>query len=290
MPLMQRTLHAFQIHAHVNGSALSDYKLLFERIKSMPARQRRMIIEERVITLSAIKIAKDFVIVTAQDGDKNVKPLLYDTATNHERVGTTAANEVVSVRTHAVIDLRTRYVAIEYNRKGAKAAQILAILTQLALTFEEYRRITIEMPPIVGEGFFEELEKYTRVRLATVEMVRPNFDWDDCVDPVMGVAKDSGAQKVNITFTAEAQESLSKRAGILSSIKRIVRSGRAIFSNILVRGNKQGIRGEVPLKLNNHADQRKVDVDPNPLDGHPVPASVIQGLMKYLKDLSEAEE
>jgi hypothetical protein len=284
---MQRTVHAFQIHAHIQETALEDYRQLFRRIKSIPAKKRRQLIEERVITLSAVEMTKDFVIITAQDGDKNVKPLLYDTATNEERIGEKEANEVVSVRTHAVVDLRTRFVAVEYNHRGAKASHLHQILSQLSLEFDEYKRITIEMPPLVGSGFLAELQKYGRIRMASVEMVRPNFDWDDCVDPIMAVAGQSEAQKIEVSFFAQPKESLSKSRGIVGSVIKIIHRGKAIFHNIILRGMKEGERAETTLKLRNHTEQRKIEVSASADDGHPVPGEVIQGLMKYLNDLRE---
>ncbi len=290
---MQRTLHAFQVHAHIQGTALDNYKELFQKIKSIPARRRRHIIDERVITLSDIKLTKDYVIITTQDGDKNVKPLLYDTATNKERVGEKEANEVVSVRTHAVVDLNTRFVAIEYNHRGAKASHVHQIISQLALEFDEYKKISIEMPPLVGSGFMEELKMYGRIRMAKVEMIQPNFDWNDCAEPIMGIAGESKAHKIEVTFFAHARDTLSKGAGIIGSIVRIVRSGKAIFHNIVLRGLKDGEKSETTLKLINHTEQRKIEVSASLDDGHPVPGEVIQGLMEYLSDikkLSEAEE
>lgn len=287
---MDRTLHAFQLHAHIDEAPLENYRTLFERIGRVRAKNRERQVEDRVIALSDIQITKDYVIITVQDGDQGVKPLFYDRLKNEERVGDKNRDELLSTRTHAVLDLRTRYVTVEFNMRGAKASHVLALIWMIAQKLEGMKDLTMEMPPIIGGEFLQELEKYSRIRVAQIKMVRPNSNWEDCVDKLASVSEASNAQKINVEFIAVKGQSLNQGHGIIATVKSIAKRGLGIITNATLWGHKQGSSKEVPLKLKDHTDQRKVTVEKSPTDGYPEPKNIQYRLIEYLEDLRKHQQ
>lgn len=287
---MDRTFHAFQLHAHIDGDPIGNYRTLFESIQKVKPKQRKRQIEDRVIALSKIELTRSFVILTVQDGDTDVKPLFYDQETNTERVGDKEKSELLSTRTHAVLDLTTRYMAVEFNMRGAKATHVQSLIWMIAQNLPGMKNFDLEMPPVVGAGFLEELEKYSRIRLARVNMVRPNDSWDDCAEVLTGEAKSSNAQKIHVEFIASTGQSLSTTHGIIGTLKQLARKGLGLIENAYILGRKAGSAKDVPLKLKDHTEQRKVMVEKVGADGYPEPAVIKTALMQYLKDLRQHDE
>ncbi len=284
---MKRTLHAYQLHAHVQNAPLDDYRVFFEKIKKVRPSKRSHQIEDRHIFLAEISIHKDFILLAAEDGDAHTKPRLYNPQTNQERIGDKGDDELLSTRTHAAFDLRTRFVTVEFNQRGAKATQILGILREIGSRLQGYAGLSLEMPPVANEEFLRELHKFNRIRVATVQMVEPNVDWEDCADKLSGMAKESEAKKIEVTFTASRDGSIAKEYGLLGSIQNLIRRGKHIFNNVVVRGSRTDSKQEAMLKLHNHTEQKKVEVAKSLVDGYPEPKAVQQALLQFLEQLAE---
>lgn len=200
---LKRTLFAYRLHGHLKGKAVQDYHALFQSVERIPPQNRAERINDRAIALPRIEIEGDCVTLTAYEGEIDLHPLLYDLESTNERTGTLRKNEVVATRTHIIIDLQTRHVVAEYNHRDAKALDVVDLIASLARRNSVYGGLTLELPPIAAEGFLEELRKFERVRVASIELVRPNFNWDDCEDALGKFAGDSNAARIGVTFTAQ---------------------------------------------------------------------------------------
>jgi hypothetical protein len=190
-----RRIDAGTLHAHIGEEPLRRYRMLFEHISRMD-RGERIYHEsdDRIIALPHVEVDRNHVFLTAYEGDLGVNPLIFNTANSSERLEHLGQAEVVATRTHAVIDLRTRRAVVEYNQKGAKSSHIAIILQQLS----GIDGLSVHFTPIVQQSFLEQMEQFRRVRVARVQLMRPNSSWNDAEDRLLGIAQDSSAQRVEL--------------------------------------------------------------------------------------------
>ena len=240
--------------------------------------------EKRLYALPVVEVFPNRVLLIAYEGDIGKKPLFYNRENQSERVANLRANEILATRTHALIDLKTRTIVVEYNRGGAKAYDLLNIIWNLAKTLG-YENLTMEMPPIIGESFLKELAQFRRVRMATIKMVRPNTNWNDCEVALAKTAEDSDAQMIEVSFSAAKKESLSKSRGLLGMIKEIIADRRGVLKNVQVFGKKTNAAKETSVKLHNHLENRKVEISQSEDDGHPNSDEIKAELHNYLNDI-----
>jgi hypothetical protein len=279
-----RRIDAFVMHGHVYEEYLEDYAELFQKIEAITPSDRCLEQGERQISLPTVTLENGRVRMVAYEGDKGVNPLIFNIEEGSERHTRLRNNEILATRTQAVIDCATRKVVVEYNQRGAKSSDFASMISAFGARALGNEAFNFELTPIPGDSFLEELRKYGRVQLASVKLIKPNPDWNDAEDALSGLAADSGARTFEVVMTAQRQNSLSFRHGILASIRHLVGRSHPNLKDVRIQGVKEGQVAKSTLSLLNHCEHARVKVPRGP-DGYPDPAAVTFHLDQYLNQL-----
>lgn len=253
-----RKLEVWALHAH-RLRADVDYHQFFRDLKRVPATERIYQTTDKVIVLPQIVVYKNgFVKLQAYEGPRDTQPLVYDTVSGTERLAATRASEVVATKTHAYIDTRTREAIIEYNHRGAKAVDIATVLGAVGRKLPAWRGVYVELVPQVDREFVEELDRFERIRTASVRLSRPNVDWTDFSNRFTDFAAESDAQSGQVEMNARRGRSLAKDRGIVAALRRFARAEQSSVQSATVRGTREGESAETSLSLNDYKAHQKV--------------------------------
>lgn len=268
-----RRVDAFVMHGHVYEDYLEDYAELFQKIEAITPSDRCLDQGERQLSLPTVTNSNGRVHLVAYEGDKGVNPLIFNIEVGSERHARLHRNEILATRTHAVIDCATRKVVLEYNQRGAKAADFASMISAFGARALNNEAFNFELTPVAGGTFLEELQKFGKVQLASVKLIKPNPDWNDAEDALTDLAADSDARMFEVTMTAQRQGSLSFRHGILASIRNLVTREHPNVKDVRVQGLQVGNPAKTTLSLRHHCEHARVKV-PRGTDGYPDPSAV----------------
>lgn len=284
-----RRLDVYTLHAHVDREP-PDYVDLFRRLADLPAESRSIVDSDRLVALPHFDVEDDVASIIAVEGPVGVTPLIYNLERQTERAQPLQPGDVVVNRTHARINLESRRVLVEYNQRGAKAADIAATLQRSGRRIDAFKKLQLSLVPVIGEDFAEALDGFERIRTARVRLSRPNFDWDDWVDPLTDAAGDSDAAAANVEFSAPRNGSLSKTAGIVRFLKRATgRAGPSPIESASVSGRRAEDDADVTISSRGFVVQRRVTI-PRAPDGQLRDADVFGALDVYEEDLRREGE
>jgi hypothetical protein len=254
-----RRLDVFGLHIRT-GSTPVDYRALFTGLAAMDDEDRKLDIGERTVAIPVLKIRGNLARLVAYEGERGRRPLFYNEESGRERIEKLRPGEILATRTHGLIDLVSREAIIEYNHRGAKARDIADTLEELGqpLTPNE---LTLELNPMVTETFQDELKRFKRIRVASVKISRPNFNWDRTYGNLMQGARESNAQNVELSMSADRGESLSKAKGLIGFLRRLAQPEvLSIFKNAHVTGTREGEEEETTIALANYVENQRVTV------------------------------
>jgi hypothetical protein len=256
-----RKLEVWAIHAHRDRRGEVDYRQLFRDLAKLDPTERIHTTSDKVIALPSITVYKSGLVrLQVYEGPRDTQPLVYDTEDGSERLATTRATEVVTTKTHAYVDTETREAIIEYNHRGAKAHDVAVVLGAVGRTLSQWRGLYVELAPQIDREFVEELERFERIRSASVRLSRPNVDWTDFSNNFTAFAADSDAQSGQVEMNAQRGKSLSKTGGIVAALRRVARAHKSSVQSATVRGIREGEAAETSLSLNDYKAHQKVSV------------------------------
>jgi hypothetical protein len=253
-----RKLEVWSISAHLGGHA-ADYLAMFKAIAALDSSQRQYDDGERVVALRTVQISEGKVYLVALEGPHG-QPIIFDTADSSEETAALRPSQVVATRTHALVDLSSREVLIEYNHRGAKAFDIAAVLGVAGRRAPKWSKLYVEISPKVDLTFAQSIRQFERIKSAGVRIGRPNYNWTDWAEELSDAADDSDAQTADIEFTAGRGETLSKTKGIISFIKARAAEKAASMKNAYVVGRRPGDDSDTKVTLNDHKEHHRVGV------------------------------
>lgn len=242
------------------GDTPVDYPQLFKGLASIVDEDRKIDIGERTVAIPILKIQGNLVRLVAYEGERGQRPLFYNEESGQERIEQLRPGEILATRTHGLINLTSREAIIEYNHRGAKARDIAKTLEELGRPLIP-QELTIELNPMVTESFQHELERFKRIRVASVKVSRPNFDWDRTYGNLMTGARESNAQTVDLSMSADRGESLSRTRGIIGFLKRLAQPEvLSIFKNAHITGTRENEQEETTIALANYVENQGITV------------------------------
>lgn len=254
-----RKLEVFALHVR-NGQAEIDYSGFFRSLSAMPSAERCYDISDKIIAFPQLVVERGFLRFTAYEGERGLSPLIYDTTRGTERYEDLRAAEMVATKTHGLINLTTREAVIEFNQRGARANDIAQAIGQAAAVLPAFHDVEVELNPVADQSFVEAINAFDRIKIATLKIARPNFDWTDHRDALTEAALASNAQTVAVTMYATRSTSLSKSAGVVSFIKALATHPIATLKGARVTGTKADEIGDTTVSLAKHIEHTKVNV------------------------------
>jgi hypothetical protein len=221
--------------------------------------ERTFATQEKVVAIPTLQVFKSGLVrLQAYEGAPDVQPLIYDADEGSERIARVRDSEVVATKTHAFFDMSTREVVIEYNHRGAKAQDIAAVLGAAARRIPAWQGVYVDLVPQIDRAFIDELDRFDRIRLASVRLARPNVDWSDFRNKFNEFAADSNAQSGQVEMNAGRGESLSKDDGVVSALREIAQADVGVVKNAVIRGTRPGESAETSLTLHDHKAHQRV--------------------------------
>lgn len=278
----ERKLFLYAIHAHVAGTALDDYHRFFERIAEQSVRQRSEQTTDRILALRRVVVENSMVRLTIYEGPIGISPLIFDLATNEERIERLSTREVVATRTHVVFDLPTRLAVVEYNHRGAKAPDVARLLQISGRRMSAYRKLDVELAPVPSPDFARAVNEFDVIKIASLNLVRPNLNWNREKRHADAIAEESDAQRVVVSVYAGRGESLAKRRGLVRLIKTLGREPRPSVRDASVTGRRPAEQADTKVSLSRHLEHRVARVQLGP-GGHPTTESVEAHIDEFLR-------
>jgi hypothetical protein len=277
-----RKLYLYSLHAHVAGEAVEDYRALFRSLAELTVRQRSFQTSTHLIAVRRLVLDGDFVKMTAYEGPPGLSPLIFDLSSDEERIEELGQREVMATRTHAIVNLRTRDVVVEYNHRGAKAADIEFVLELAARKNAQWKRLELELAPVASPDFGRAIDDFETVKIASLNMIRPNLNWNKEKRHADALAVESNAQRVAVSVYAGREESLYKTKGVVQLIKSLGKQPKSMLKNASVAGRRKGENSDTQISLERHLEHRIVRVSLGK-GGHPQTTSVDQRIRDFLK-------
>ncbi len=277
----QRKLFLYTLHAHNAGTAIPDYRALFEGLGRLSVAQRSKTSPSKLVALRRLTLDGDFVRITAYEGPPGVEPLIFNLASDEERIEDLADREVLATRTHAVVNLKNRDVVVEYNHRGAKAFDIESILQSAARAHTKWRKLEVELSPVASPDFARSIDEFDAIKIATLNIVRPNLNWVREKNHADAIAAESDGGRVGVSVFAGRDQSLAKSRGMVALIKSLTRESKSNLKNASVVGRRSGEQSDTKISLEKHLEHRVARVELG-RGGHPETRSVDARIDEFL--------
>jgi hypothetical protein len=275
-----RKLEVFSLHARTKHGVI-DYGKFFASLARLDSNSRQKTRNENLIALPRIRVGASRIHLIAYEGPVGVQPLIFDSVSAQERIQKLGSKEVVATRTHCVIDLASREAIIEYNHRGAKATDIEELLNSSGRALPRHATLELHLSPKVEASFLDAIDKFGRVRVASVRVARPNFDWNDNYNSLRNVAQESEAHTVSLEVTAGRGTSLSLFKGIVTYVRQMVREELSTLRGARLTGIRKGESSETTVSIANFVEHQRINVRMTE-DGHVDSADIVRHMDEFL--------
>lgn len=255
---INRRIQAFAIHAH-GRIFQGDYGQLFRTLAAIEKSERIVRFSTITVAISDIREIDGKYFLTFTEGEEGLQPLILDIVTGETRDEELGRDEVLVSAAHALVQPEKRRILVEYVRGGAKAETMAATIEAL-LVRKFDRDIRIEFAPVIEENFVKEIERFKRIRVASLTLIRPNAGWDDHYTNISELLQKSDGEKAQLSVRAARGQSLNKNDGIVEVIKDAANDGQPYLADAEVVGIKNGEETETSVPLHMHVVHRNVNV------------------------------
>lgn len=255
MAIVQRTIRLYALHAR-NERGPINYVEFFGWLTNLPVQSRLISINRELsIALEKIDRIENTFAFRFIAGNPGETPLIFDVNRGESVPGEASLERWPGSPTRVVIaaDPQQRIVAIEGRRNGVTANNLEKYFSRIGKN--HWGRLSFEITPLVSPSLVQEIDKFERIRVASVELSRPNFDWSDHRDNLNELAADSGAERAESSVKAATGESLRKDQGMVGLIKDIAQSPHSNIKDVRVTGRKPGDKSDSTVSLRKHHEK-----------------------------------
>ena len=258
MQYANRKVSAYSIHAH--GKQFDgNYDAVFKAIYDLEKTSRFVKISSMTVGIpDVVQLDADY-FLTFIEGEEGVQPLIFDSQTGSTYENELEAHEILVSASHALVVPAKRRILIEYVKSAPKAPIMERVIEQL-LQRKYGDDFRISFSPIVEENFVREINKFKRIRVASLTLIKPNAGWDDHYTKISKMLEESGGEKADLSVRAARGETLSKNAGIVEVIKDVANDHQPYLVDAEIIGTKEGEEVETRVPLNQHVVHRNISV------------------------------
>ena len=240
---------------------------------------------ERVYIISEINLHNLLVHMVVSEGDVGKSPIIYNVLKGTERKGTIGKGDVIIMKTHIIIDMSLKTVLIEYNHRGPKASKIAFIIRKIvSRELKKFSQLELDFTIMASKSFLGELQELEQIKKARVNLIRPNYDWGDCVNELTEMAADSHAHSVGIEMSSRKGSSLERNKGIIGFLYDIIEKNIPSLRHAVVVGRKKNDDIDTKVSLKEHAINSTMNIivtDDGNIDSH----DLYQKMRTFLRDL-----
>ena len=276
-----RKLELFAIHAHHDTA--STYVDLFDKLSRVQRARRVIEISGIVIGFPIVRARTDGLFIRATEGDPDSSALVFDRETGRTRETDLSKSEVLSQTTHLYVVPEKRRAAIEYSRRGVKAALLgPAMEGILRANYSELHNIRLEFTAVPTKGFLEEVKQFERIREASIRLMKPNASWTDHYTDLSDLMDDSNGAKVELDVRAGRGESLRKNRGIVKVIKDVAADEQPYLDEAKLIGTRENETNETTLRSSQHLEHTRTVVEADDA-GVPLEGSMRTALVNFIQ-------
>ncbi|QAY60915.1 hypothetical protein ET475_13570 [Microbacterium protaetiae] len=264
--MRQIPVRFYSLHIHSGGEAV-DYQLFFHAMQQS-IRSEVAVATDYTVVLDEARLTDATTIeLVFFGGDQNGQTIYYDRSEGAPIVEAASPTRWSAKPTRAVISANDsgRIVALESGRGGVTPLLLERFFERVPLVGFSDRRV--EITPLASKSFLTEIDAFVRIRVAAVEVARPNYDWADHANRLYELADESNAATSTAEVKAARGESLDKAAGLVAVIRDVAESPNPSIRNARVTGRKPGDTAEQTVTLSKHQERSLVALDQTmPLD------------------------
>ncbi|WP_435587142.1 hypothetical protein [Micromonospora aurantiaca (nom. illeg.)] len=261
MALRGRYIRAYVMHGHLDSAPL-DYADFFQWVYDTPPRATQMSITRDLdIAIERMSYRDGFLDLRFVSGNPRAYPLYYNEATGQTERSPVPPGTWAAEPTRVTVVPSERIILIEGRRNGVGVGTLERYFATLARVNEYATRLRLHFSTLSSASFEEELDQLTRIRVAGLEVNRPNTDWDDANDVLSTLAGESDGQSAQVLVSAARGQSLNKFAGIVGLIRVHVRRALTNVRNARVIGRRSGERKETVVSTEKHQLRVHVETD-----------------------------
>jgi hypothetical protein len=287
VPKKKVKLELFSIHGHIDNQPV-DYLELLRSVASLPPDACTEVIGDRFSRIRFFPEQDGVFHFSAYSGSSDETFLVLDVAASTEEERGLERGKVVVRKTLGLLDPARRECVVQLVHHGVRAGQIAHLIEQSARAAYpgQYAQLSLELAPVAGTSFLEELERFNRIQAAKMRLARPNYDWEEYGAVLDSMGQDSNAGNLDIGANATRSGSLNRDAGLVGLLKDLVSRGRSIVKAASIRGHLDGQAGMTTLDLNRHIESRTGEV-PISATGQPAEADVREMAREFLSNRPE---
>ncbi|WP_147793969.1 hypothetical protein [Cellulomonas sp. Y8] len=260
-----RSLTAFSVHGHINpGSGdeeLLDYRQFFSRIAKLPLGQLRASVSGETVAVSDMQDSSGTLALLFVSGSEDEYPLLFDPVTSVASVVDPGAGRFMVNGVWGFFDYGSRFLVVERKRPGVPVSKIERLLTAIGRERLGLDELVISLNPVPAASFVREIERFARIREASITMRRPNKSWTASAINLLAQAGDSNAAQVQVQLNADRGQSLAKDEGIVQDVKEVAENPVGPLRNATVKGSMPDYDGERSVSLSSHIMRATAQVD-----------------------------
>lgn len=255
-----RNIQVFALHFRLPNGPV-DYSNAFGVVSEIsPADRIVEVGDNKVLGFTRMDRVGDFFRIVALEGEPGELPLILNVRTATDRVGQLRKEEILAQKTHCLVDPAKRLAVIEYNHKGPKSERIGTALEILLRRDPRYEGATVELNPQADESFISAIDRFERVKMASLKIARPNLDWTDYHHAMTEIGADSEGEKIEVVVTAARSRSLSKVQGVVHFIKSLAREGLSILKGAKLQGVREGETAPTTISLFRFIKHQRIHV------------------------------
>jgi hypothetical protein len=287
IPTKKVKVELYSIHGHIADQPV-DYVKLISFVSSLDANARTEIFGERFTRIHLAPDEGERFFFAAYTGSSDATFLVLDLEASTEEERGLETGKVIVRKTLGLIDPERREAVVQLVHNGIRASQIAPFIERIArrASPQLYDRLSLELAPIAGASFLEELEEFEKIQAARMRLSRPNYDWEEYGETLEALGQDSGAKNLEVAAVANRNGTLNKDSGIIGLLKDLIRRSRSIIKSASVRGLLADQSGLITLNLDRHIEARTVEV-PVSSTGQPLQAAIRDLSVQFINDRAE---
>lgn len=256
-PTDVRSMYAYSLHGRT-PSGVVDYPRFFNELASKEAEARQALVGREMVAITAMmKLGNQWLIRFIAASEK-IPPFFYNPDTGVE-VHAELGGQVVASVSWMMVDPSSRFVVVERRRlrRGVAVGTMSRALTHMSGDLDiGPERVVFDLNPIFAKSFIHELDQYQRIRQASVVLSRPNLNWSDNASTLTKYAGESNADNVEVTMSANEEESLERDRGIVADIKKLIRKPIGPLRNLRIVGLRKNAAKETATSLQRLQEKR----------------------------------
>lgn len=259
-------MEAYSIHGHVGSGTpdedLLDYVDFFGRLLDASPHSLRFSVGDDTVAIADKSQRDHRVALRFVTGNADELPVVYDMGTARAEEVDPGSDRFVVSGAWAIISPERRIMILERKRPGVPLFQLERFLTSFAREHLGLAGSTISLNPVPSASFIEEVERFTRIREASLTLRRPNQSWTASAESMLGELAESNAAEVQLQLNADRGQSLSKSRGVVRELVELARRPINALKNARITGQIPEFDGERTVSLIKHTVKGTARIDP----------------------------